>query len=302
MTSPFHARDIRGRGRYYTACQPSCPLGNQPLISITNAQGVIAKPALVPAAVKITAAKAWDVLPRMVALSRHTDDTSCATRRVADRCGRCRFCLTAEIKAEHRNQWEHAADTGTRVHAHAEAAMTGRALPHDPEVAPYIDQYQVWLNAWHIDPDKHVEAAEITVYDHDNGYAGTGDVWIHLPTGPAGRRQLWLIDIKTSAHKPANTVYIDQVLQLAALRYAPSGLLADDTELVVPKFAGAALLNLRTQSHALIPLPADQAAHQAFLAAVKLQTFLHDQDVKTWVPLDVTTIPDPHTVPDKDVA
>ena len=293
MTAPKHARDIKGRGRYYGACCDTCPLGDDLFVSVTNAQGVVAKPALVPAAVKITAEKAWQVLPRMVALSRQSNASDCASRRVADRCGRCRFCLTAEIKKEHDNIWEHARDTGTRVHSHAHAHVLGQQIPYDEEVEPFIEQYLRFLNAWRVDIDKHVEAAETTILDRRNRYAGTGDLWVQLPTGPRGRQQLWLVDIKTSLTKPPNVVYVDQVLQLAGLRYAPTAILPDDTELPVPKFAGAAILNLRTDSHALIPLPADKAAHTAFVHAVGLQTFLHNQDVKTWVPLDVPSLPDP---------
>ena len=61
----------------------------------------------------------------------------------------------------------------------------------------------------------------------------------------------------------------------------------------VPEFAGAALLNLRQNAHALIPVPADKKAHRAFVNAVGLQTFLLEQDTKSWVPLDVPTLADP---------
>ena len=51
MTAPKHAREIKGKGRYYGNCgADNCPLGDVPdpgLMSVTNAQSVIAKPALV---------------------------------------------------------------------------------------------------------------------------------------------------------------------------------------------------------------------------------------------------------------
>lgn len=295
MTTPMHARDIKGKGRYYGACSETCPFGEDLLISVTNAQGVVAKPALVPAAVKVTAETAWRFLPSMVATSRQTigGPNGCDKKRVADRCGSCRFCVTAFIKAEHRNQWDSAADFGSTVHGHAYAHNVGEARGYDPEVEPFVQQYIRFLSIWGVDWERDIEAAETTVLDRRNGYAGTGDIWLQLRTGPGGRRQLWLVDIKTSRTAPVDRVYPDQELQLAGLRYAPKALLPDDTEIDVPKFAGAALLNLRAGDFQLIPLPADKAAHKAFLGAVTLQRHFHSQDTKAWVPLDAPAMPAP---------
>lgn len=295
MTSPFHARDIKGKGRYYGSCGETCPFGDDLLISVTNAQSVVAKPALVPAAVKVTADTAWQWLPHMVRLSRQPADggQGCEKKRVADRCGACRFCLTAAIKREHQNQWDTAANFGSDVHTYAYSHVVGKPMPYDADVEPFMAQYLAFLDAWSVDLDRHVEAAETTVIDRKNRYAGTGDVWLQLPTGAAGRRQLWLVDIKTSLKAPVNRVYADQELQLAGLRFAPKALLPDDTEVDVPKFAGTALLNLRANAHQLIPLPADRAAHKAFLGAVALQTHFHSQDTNAWVALDAPALPEP---------
>lgn len=303
MTAPLHARDIQGKGRYYGACSEDCPFGEDLFISVTNAQSVVNKPALPPAAAKATAEAAWNLLPQMVATSRQPLEgvpadrgKTCDKRSpVSTRCGRCRFCITAAIKAQYKEQWETKAELGTRVHTHAHAHVLGRPMTPDPEVAPFLGQYLEFLQAWDVDLDEHVEAAETTVVDRKNGYAGTADVWLWLPTGKGGKRELWLIDIKTSLTKPATTVYADQVLQLAGLRFAPRALLVDDTEIDVPKFAGAALLNLRQTEHALIPLPADRAAHRAFLGAVVLQTTFHAQDMKAWTRLDPPVKPEPRT-------
>jgi hypothetical protein len=293
MTSPAHAFEVKGKGRFYAACQDGCPLGTTPLISVTNAQSVVNKPALPPSAAKITAAAAWELLPSMVAVSRQDEagPNGCDRKRVSDRCGRCRFCVTSAIKGHYKQEWEAKAELGTRIHTHAYSHVVGRPIGYDEEVEPFLDQYLAFLEAWQVDVTEHVEAAETTIFDTEHGYAGTGDVWLWLPTGPDGQRELWLIDIKTSLTKPATAVYADQVLQLAALRYAPKAVLPDDSEVDVPPFAGAALLNLRTDSHALIPLPADETAHQAFIHAVGLRTFLADQDEKTWRPLDTPALP-----------
>lgn len=298
MTEPLHAREIKGNGRYYGTCgRDGCPFRGDLFISVTNAQGVVAKPALVPAAVKVTAEYAWQVLPRMVALSRGPAESPCEKRKVAERCGHCRFCLTAEIKREHKNIWDYAADFGSAVHAQAYKENVGEPRGYDPDTEPFVQQYLFALNRLGIDLDKHIEAAETTILSRKHGYAGTGDIWVHMHLNPATlewdprRTWLWLLDIKTSLKKPVNTVYSDQVLQLAGLRFAESAVLADDTEVEVPTFAGTALLNLRANGWALIPLPADRAAHQAFVHAVGLQTFMHGLDTKTWKPVPAPVLP-----------
>lgn len=308
MTSPLHARDIKGKGRYYGSCgRDGCPLAKAEgdgLISVTNAQGVIAKPALVPAAAKATAQAAWNLLPAMVATSRQPADGPCAKKRVAERCGRCRFCVTAAIKAEHKNEWERAADLGTRVHAHAHGHVLNQPLPYDPDVEPFVHQHLLFLDRWRIDLDRHVEAAETTVVSWKHGYAGTGDLWLHLPLAwddAAGRavftswtrRKLWLLDGKSSMSKPASVVYADQPLQLAGLRYAEEAVLPDESVVKVPRFEGAAILNWRRTEHALIPQPAGREVHKAFLGAVELQRLFHAQDVKAWERIDAPVVDEP---------
>jgi len=292
MTEPLHARDISGKGRYYGNCgRDGCPFGDDLYISVTNAQGVVAKPALVPSAVKLTAEYAWEVLPRMVALSRQTGPSPCEKRKVKDRCGSCRFCLTAEMKRQYDTIWEHARDTGTKVHGAAYAENIGQPRGYDPDIEPFIQMYLRVMDRLGVDLDRDIVMAESTVLDRDHGFAGTGDIGTMLRLNPATgewsprKKWLWLLDIKTSLTKPAATVYDDQVLQLAGLRYAPTLILADDTETANLPYDGAALLNLRTNDAALIPLPADQTAWTGFLHAVGLQTFMHATNSRDWRPV-----------------
>lgn len=298
-TAPLHARDVTGKGRYYGPCQESCPLGSDTgelYISVTNAQGVVAKPALVPAAAKVTAAAAWRHLPVMVATSRQDEagipvdgGKPCDRRKAAERCGGCRFCVTAAIKGSHREEWDYKRDLGTRVHWYAHSKILGKPEPFDEEVEPFMGSLLRFFDDFAIDitNDSHVLAAETTVFDRKNRYAGTGDLWANVPGfGRAGGRGLVLIDYKTSLIKPAAVVYDDQELQLAALRYAPSAVLVDDTEVEVPKFAATALLNLRPNGeYAFIPVPAGRDAHKAFLHAVGLKGYLHGVDSREWTPM-----------------
>lgn len=254
MTQPKHARDTP-RGRYYLD-----PAGGPELVSVTNVidTAVNKSMALIPWGVKLTVEYAldrWNVL----------------TERVVDD----RTELTKELKAVHKDVREQAADLGDRVHNAAEARALHAPIPDDPEVAPFLAQFDLWLASWGIDLDKHIEATEITCLHRRLGYAGTADLMVWLPTGPGGRLELWLIDYKSSATRSARSVYPENTLQLAALRYCESVLLPDDTEQPMPRIERAGVLNLRAGSHALVPMPADRIAHRAFRGALETTKWLH---------------------------
>lgn len=254
MTNPRLARDTQ-RGRYYDD-----PAGGPALVSVTNVidTAVNKSMALVPWGVKLTVehvvANLASITLRLV--------TEAAT-------------VIREIKAVHRDAKERAADLGDRIHKAAELHILGAPVPADPEVAPYLAQLKLWLAGWGVDLAEHVEATEITVFHRRLGYAGTADLMIWLPTGPGGRLELWLIDFKTSATRPAKSVYPENTLQLAALRYAETVLLPDDTDAPMPTIQRAGVLNLRAKSHALVPMPADRTAHRAFRGALEATRWLH---------------------------
>ena len=253
MTDPKWAHDT-DRGRYYTD-----PDGGPDLISITNALGSIAKPALVPWAAGLTADA---VIADPITTARRARTEPTALRR--------------ELVAVSREYTDQARDLGTRVHLRAVSLVLNTPYPYDPEVEPYAVQLAAWFRLWRVDFENDVEAVETTVMHRKRGYAGTGDLWLWLPTGRYRRRQLWLIDYKTSAKKPASTVYDDQPLQLAALRHAPEWLLPDDSSEPAPRVHRTALLNLRPRSRRFIEVPSGRAQFRAFLGALETSRYLHD--------------------------
>lgn len=262
------------RGRYYRD-----PAGGPDLISVTNALGSIHKPALIPWGAGLVA-----------------DHIITAPIETARRARTHPTALRKELVALPFHNSERAKKLGTRVHVRAQQLVLGTPYAADPEVEPYAVQLARWFRLWHVDFDRDVEAVESTVFNRKHGYAGTGDLWIWLPTGPHGRRQLWLIDYKTSAKKPATTVYDEQPLQLAALRHAPLVILPDDTEMPAPKATRTALLNLRPKSHRLIEVPSGRKELRGFLGALETSRYLHSAPaasayptvVPSWAPAAAT--------------
>lgn len=243
-------------GRFYTD-----PRDGRQLISVTNALGtaVAKQNALIPWA----AGQVADHLierPIEVARRARTDKTA----------------LRKELVGLPRANSERAMDLGSRVHHRAHAMVLEAPFPEDPEVDPYARQLQRFWRTWGVDIDRDIVSAEISVFHRRYGYAGTADVFIWLPTGRYGRRQLWLLDYKSSAKRPASSVYSDQAFQLAALRYAEGVWLPDDTDGEMPKVARTGILNLRQKSHALIELPGDRRAFRGFVGALRVAGWLYD--------------------------
>jgi hypothetical protein len=266
VADPRHSRDTPN-GRYYED-----PASGDLLISVTNALNALSKPALAPAAAKVTAEYCMANLPAAVKASRNPAATD---------------AFLKAAKSEHRNVWESRAGIGTRVHIQAEAHALGKPVEEDEDAAPFVDQYRRWLDDAGVDLVEDVDAVEVTVLHRTARYAGTADLWVHLrepfhglPTG------LWLVDLKTSLTKPPSSVYRDHVLQLAGLRYAEVALAPDDSEHEVPEFVGAAILNLRTDRYGFVPMPADEAAHAAFRSLVDASYYLHGLDLKPCKPVN----------------
>ena len=260
MTDPTHALHVPGKGRHYRH-----PRTGEQWPSVTNVLDfAVAKHNLVPWAAKITAEKAWDELPRMVALSRKPDQ-GCAKKKPGDRCGNCSFCLLSEIKAEIKVVRDTAADLGTRVHAQAEAMVLGRPIGADAEAEPFVKQLLRFWNDFDVNISSDFEAVEATVINRAFGYAGTLDclMWLTID----GHRRLVLIDYKSSLTRPAAGVYPENGMQVAALAHAKTVLFDDGTEQPMPgPIDSAYVLNLRVDDYALMPMPVAGTLSDAFTA------------------------------------
>lgn len=293
MTSPKFAYATDDHGRYYR--HPEHP--GREFISITNVLDSIAKPVLVPWAAKVTAEKALDLMPQMVAAALLPP---CKPKRVADECGRCLDCLHKITKREVKVVRETAADLGTLIHAFAEAHLTGQELQATDEeheqAAPFVAQYLRFLDDFEVDITKHVEAAELTVCHPQHGYAGTLDAIVHLRLDgnlsgvkpkklPGDKRALWVYDIKTSSTKAADVLYDEQPLQLAAQRNAKEAWLPDGSIVPMPLAKGAAILNLRTDDYAFIPVPSGPEEFAAFRGFIAGQTWMHGDHAKACAPI-----------------
>ncbi|WP_431784379.1 hypothetical protein [Streptomyces chumphonensis] len=254
MTDPRHAVATE-RGRYYTD-----PAGGPDLISVTNVTGTCVNKsfALVPWGAGLVADH---VIAHPIETARRARQEPTVLRR-----------WLAGLPNRRRDT---ASNLGTRVHHRAHAIVIGAPFAADPEVEPYARQLARWFALWRVDFDRDVVAVETTVLHRRYGYAGTGDLWIWLPTGPGGARELWLIDYKTSATKPATVVYEDQPFQLAAYRHAEVALLPDDTDTPAPRPTRTGVLNLRPRSHRLMELPTGPAVFRAFLGALNTAKYLH---------------------------
>lgn len=267
MTSPKHATST-SRGRYYTR-----PGTGEQLISITNALSVgCAKPALVPWAAKIVAEHAITNLPTLVTQTRTNRDQA-----------------LRDLKNEVTVARDKAADLGTRIHALAEAHVTGAAAADDPEAAPYVRQYEKFLTDYSIDITRDIEAAELTVADVQAGYAGTADLHIRLPfdgfipgttakrVDDHSQRRITIVDIKTSATRPAASVYGEYALQLTALRYAREAWLPNGDIIPAPgPIVGTAILNLRRNTYELIPVPSGHTERDAWIGVLTYAKWAHD--------------------------
>lgn len=233
------------KGRFYR--HPNRP--DVLYLSVTNALSVINKPALVGWAARTVAEEAMANLPSLIRNSR-------SPAKRAEAIDRLRGRPYAKRDA--------AADLGSRIHAAAEDHALEKPGAVDDDVRPFLEQYVRFRD----DFQPEYEASEATVAHHDLLYAGTLDAIVVI----GGRRLM--VDYKTSSTRPVDSIYDEYLCQLAAYRYAQSLWLPDGSEEPVPQVDGCAVLNIRANDYALIEVDADEAAFEAFQAAIALSRWM----------------------------
>ena len=273
MTDPKHAYQNPGRGRYYRH-----PVTGEEWPSVTNVlDTAVAKHAFKPWAAKITAAKAWQMLPQMVAASRKPTEQE---------------RLTKLIKGEHKVISDTAADLGDRVHKRVEAHVLGTPNPEDPEVEPFALQALRFFDDFGVDFERDVEATEATIINRTIGYAGTGDLWAHLRI--RGKKRLTLVDYKTSSTRDVDSVYVENGMQTAALAKAEMVLLNSGEEVEPPgPIECIAILNLRVNNYALIEMPLAGSIDDAFagfVGALADARYIHSCYLAKPVPVPKPTV------------
>jgi len=172
-----------------------------------------------------------------------------------------------------------ATELGSLVHAACEDyAITGERPPVEPDVAPFVDQFERWCDLW----QPEYQAAEMTVYSPKWGYAGTCDAFLTINGMPV------IADYKTTAKadepdKPAGP-YPEVALQLAAYRFAECAAVwrprrhelfrrryyllgADEREMSVPVPAvdGGLVIHITPEHCHAYPVRCDEAVFDAFL-------------------------------------
>jgi hypothetical protein len=149
------------------------------------------------------------------------------------------------------------ADRGTAVHARIEAHILGRPLTPAGELTAFAEAFDDFV----ADFSPEFEAAEMTVYNRTEKYAGTLDFICTIPK--LGRV---LGDTKTSTG-----VYPETAQQLAAYRYAEFIGLPDGSEAPMPQVDGCVVLHLHPDApdrdgrlYSLLPVIADEDVFKAF--------------------------------------
>lgn len=261
MTTPRLATET-DHGRYYIDPNPAYDGARYP--SVTNVLGTsIAKPALVPAAAKEVAEYAMEQLPSLLKASRDPDAKKAALK---------------DLKSRARVVWDAAAERGTHLHDLAQAHLLGVPKPKVPEeVLPYFDQYLKFLDDFDVDLESAV--SEASVVNREVGYAGTLDILTPLHTDLDPDPALFLIDIKTSAKHPVTQLWREHPLQLAGLRHAKTIWLPNGQEAPLPYADRCAILNVRTNGYALIPVEAGTREFAAFKSALATARYLHAQQL-----------------------
>ena len=241
------AAPTRDREGYYKT-----PYGRLMSVTTILSNGV-PKPALVHWAAREVAQCAVDNLPRLARVRGQA-----ARSQTFDWLRRA-----AEVKRDT------AAKLGGAVHDALEASVLDQPWPEPTEEQePFLAAFARFV----ADHDPVWEAAEMTLANPADGWAGRGDWWATLP-------RLDVAALVIGDTKTGKGVYAEAGLQLSAYQRATHGWLRDGTEVTPPAATRALVLHLRPDAYpdrgyGLIPVDTGEGVYEAFLAAARVAAFV----------------------------
>ena len=153
---------------------------------------------------------------------------------------------------------------GNRVLRGIREQQLDKPMPKVPEqVEPYLTSFRRFVE----DFSPKYEAAEASVFNRKERYAGTLDaiVGLRLPQGEPGR---YVLDAKSG-----KGVYPEVGLQLAAYRYAEFIGAPDGSEQPMPETDGGLALHLTPDGYKLIEVDTSEQVYASFLYAREVYRF-----------------------------
>jgi hypothetical protein len=249
MTTPAAATDSERGGRTYNINGLVVP-------SVTTVLQVVAKPALVASAVKITAETALKKNAQLTAIELESGLEA----------------ALKWLKGTYRKEWDAKRNTGSAVHAAIHQDILGiEAWPTAHEA--FRVQWEMFKSEY----QPTFEMAEATVFSTRPGHAGTLDT-IAILNGPkvppelVGKRGLF--DVKTGSAPRDGGIWFEEMLQLATYRFSPEILMPDGTTQPMPDIDYAGVIHLSEKKHWVVEVPeANEDAYRVFLYLLGVYRF-----------------------------
>ena len=247
MTTPKVSTIKRSGSRYYV--DPDAHERKVP--GVTSIIDMLGKPFLQRWAAKVVAEKAVADLGPLVSLV------------LADPAGAVDYLKNAPYR-----DTAAAAEAGTQAHGYFERMALGKPIGRvTPGMEPFVAAFDAFLE------EKQPEYIHLeeTVWSDEHDYAGSFDAYAVID----GERLF--IDNKTTR----SGIHEEVGIQLAAYRFSESIIRNDGSRIPTPKADGGAVLHVRPEGARLVPVRADEAMFEIFLAL--REAFRFEKELKPTV-------------------